>query len=173
MAAFIIRRLVGMVLVLLAVSFIVFLIFIVVPGGDPAQRIAGKVCDDEQNIANIRQDWGFDQAVPVQYYDHDEEAFTGELVSYTNQTNVVTRSSRGCPATFSLAIGAAIIWFGFWVLVGAISAVTAGRISDRAITVLALIGISLPVVLARPDRSLLPRRGRQDDVRSRTAATSR
>ena len=43
MVAFIIRRLFGMILVLLAVSFIVYLIFIVIPGGDPAQRIAGKV----------------------------------------------------------------------------------------------------------------------------------
>src|SRR2546423_9656003 len=51
----------------------------------------------------------------------------------------------GTPATLSLAIGAGIIWLGFGVLVGVISAVTAGRLSDRVITVLALIGISMPV----------------------------
>jgi peptide/nickel transport system permease protein len=49
------------------------------------------------------------------------------------------------PATFSLCIGAAIIWLGFGVLVGALSAVRAGRFSDKAITALALVGISLPV----------------------------
>ena len=38
MAAFVIRRFVGMIAVLIAVSFIVFLVFIVVPGGDPPPR---------------------------------------------------------------------------------------------------------------------------------------
>ena len=49
------------------------------------------------------------------------------------------------PATFSLTIGAGIIWLFFGILVGVISAVSAGRLSDRLITVLALIGISMPV----------------------------
>lgn len=42
MGAFIVRRLFGMILVLVAVSLIVYLIFIVIPGGNPALRIAGK-----------------------------------------------------------------------------------------------------------------------------------
>jgi peptide/nickel transport system permease protein len=49
------------------------------------------------------------------------------------------------PATFSLTIGAGIIWLFFGIVVGVISALTAGRLSDRVITVLALIGISMPV----------------------------
>ena len=53
MAAFIVRRSVGAILVLAAVSFITFAIFIVIPGGDPAERMAGKNATDE-NIANIR-----------------------------------------------------------------------------------------------------------------------
>ena len=59
----------------------------------------------------------------------------------------------GLPATISLAVGAAIIWLFFGVLVGIISAITAGRWSDRTITILALVGISMPVfwlgILAR------------------------
>jgi peptide/nickel transport system permease protein len=142
--AFLIRRFVGMVLVLIAVSFIVFLIFIVVPGGDPAQRIAGRTAT-QQNIENIRHDWGFDQPFYVQYYDMMKKAFTNNLVSYTNQTRVVSQIKQGLPATFSLAIGAGIIWLFFGIVVGVVSAVKAGRLSDRVITVLALIGISMPV----------------------------
>jgi peptide/nickel transport system permease protein len=142
--AFLIRRFVGMVLVLVAVSFIVFLIFIVVPGGDPAQRIAGRTAT-AQNIENIRHDWGFDQPFYVQYKDMMEKAFTNELVSYSNQTEVVSQIKQGLPATFSLAIGAGIIWLFWGIVVGVISAVTAGRWSDRLVTVLALIGISMPV----------------------------
>jgi len=141
---FLIRRVIGAALVCLAVTFIVFVIFIVVPGGDPAQRIAGKNAT-QQNIINIRHSWGFDQPFYVQYWDMLKKMFNGDLVSYTSQQNVVGQIVQGMPATFSLTIGAGIIWLFFGILVGVISAITAGRLSDRVITVLALIGISMPV----------------------------
>jgi peptide/nickel transport system permease protein len=144
MLAFLARRIVGAVLVMVAVTFIVFVIFIVVPGGDPAVRIAGKNANDT-NIANIRHDWKFDRPFYEQYWVMLDKMFTGSLVSYTNQQNVVSQIVQGMPATFSLTIGAGIIWLFFGILVGVISAVRAGRWSDRLITVLALIGISLPV----------------------------
>src|SRR6202035_5666017 len=81
----------------------------------------------------------------VQRYDLVKALFTAKLYSYYDGTNVVSQIKQGLPGTFSLAIGAGIIWFGFGVLVGTISAVKAGRFSDRAITALALIGISIPV----------------------------
>jgi peptide/nickel transport system permease protein len=151
-AAFIIRRTLGAVIVLAVVSFLTFCIFIVIPGGDPAERMAGKNATDE-NIANIRETWGFDQPFYVQYAKMMQKVFTGDLISYTTQQDVIAEIKRGLPATLSLAIGAAIIWLFFGVLVGVISAVTAGRWSDRAITILALVGISMPVfwlgILAR------------------------
>ena len=152
MAAFIVRRSIGAIIVLAVVSFITFAIFIVIPGGDPAERMAGKNATDE-NIANIRETWGFDQPFYVQYGKMMEKVFSGDLISYTTQQNVIQEIKRGLPATISLAVGAAIIWLFFGVLVGVISAVTAGRWSDRGITILALIGISMPVfwlgILAR------------------------
>jgi peptide/nickel transport system permease protein len=144
MLAFVVRRLIGAAAVLVAVSFIVFLIFIVVPGGDPAVRIAGKNAND-QLIASIRHNWGFDQNFLVQYKTMMQKAFSGDLVSYTNQTDVVDQIKEGLPATLSLSIGAAIIWLFFGILVGIVSAVSAGRWSDRVVTVIALIGISMPV----------------------------
>jgi peptide/nickel transport system permease protein len=143
-AAFLVRRVLGMILVLLAVSFIVFLIFVVIPGGDPAERIAGRTAT-QQNIENIRKKLALDKPFYVQYWRLMKSTFDNTLVSYTNQQNVRSQIIQGIPATFSLAIGAGIIWLGFGVLVGVISAVTAGRLSDRVITVLALIGISMPV----------------------------
>ena len=144
MAAFLVRRIIGAILVCIAVTFIVFVIFIVVPGGDPAQRIAGKNATP-QNIENIRKDWGFDRPFYVQYYRMMDKMFSGTLVSYTSQQNVLQQIEQGMPATFSLAIGAGIIWLFFGILVGVISAIKAGKLSDRVITVLALIGISMPV----------------------------
>jgi peptide/nickel transport system permease protein len=148
MVAFIIRRLFGMVLVLLAVSFIVYLIFIVIPGGNPALRIAGKVATPG-NIKAIEVKLGLNHhgffGFFHQWFDMVKALFTGTLVSYYDGTNVVQQIKEGLPATFSLAVGAGIIWLGFGVIVGTISAVTAGRASDKVITAGALIGISLPV----------------------------
>jgi peptide/nickel transport system permease protein len=138
------RRVMGAILVCIAVTFIVFVIFIVVPGGDPAQRIGGKNATP-QLIVNIRHTWGFDRPFYYQYWVLIKKMFSGELVSYTSQQNVISQIVHGMPATFSLTIGAGIIWLFFGILVGVISAVTAGRLSDRLITVFALIGISMPV----------------------------
>jgi len=144
MLAFLVRRLIGMVLVLAAVSFIVYFVFVIIPGGDPATRIAGKLAT-QTNIDEIRQRLGLDKPFVVQWFDMVKALFTGELRSYFTQLNVRQQIIEGLPVTFSLSIGAAIIWFFFGVVVGVLAAVKAGRLSDRLITVLALIGISMPV----------------------------
>jgi peptide/nickel transport system permease protein len=144
MLAFLIRRLLGAFLVLVAVSFITYLIFIKIPGGDPAPRIAGRTAT-EQNIQDIREKLHLNDPFYEQYWGMMKSLFNGSLVSYSSQLNVVDQIKQGIPATFSLCIGAAIIWLFFGILVGLISAVTAGGLSDRTITVLALIGISMPV----------------------------
>jgi len=144
MARFVVRRLIGMVLVLFAVSVIGFLIFNVSPNTPPAQRMAGKNATP-QLVASITKEWGFDKPLPVQYATMMKKVFTGELISYNSQANVDEEIIKGIPATFSLCIGAAIIWMFFGVLFGYISATRAGSLTDRALTVLAVIGISIPV----------------------------
>jgi peptide/nickel transport system permease protein len=154
MLAFILRRLIGMVAVLFAVSLLVFVIFILVPGGDPASRMAGKN-PTRDNVQNIRHKWGFDKPFYVQYVKMMEKAANGilpgkhgeydVLTSFQNRQNVTKEIEKGIPATFSLCIGAGIIWLFFGIVVGVISAVKAGRWSDRLITTLALVGVSMPV----------------------------
>jgi peptide/nickel transport system permease protein len=144
MARFVVRRLASMVVVLLAVSVLTFLIFNVIPNGDPAVRMAGKQPTESQ-IEAIREEWGFDEPLYVQYWTTMEKLFTGDMVSYFTQLNVVEEIWKGVPRTFSLAIGAAIIWMAFGVAFGLYSAMRAGKVSDRLITVLALVGISMPV----------------------------
>jgi peptide/nickel transport system permease protein len=144
MARFAIRRLLGMLAVLFAISVIVFLIFNVIPNSDPAVRIAGKNASPEL-IASVEETWGFDDSLPVQYWSMMKLIFTGELVSYSSQLDVDEQILEGIPATFSLCIGAAVIWLFFGILFGYLSAVRAGGLTDRALTVLALIGISIPV----------------------------
>jgi peptide/nickel transport system permease protein len=144
MGAFIIRRVVGMVLVLVAVSFIVYFIFVKIPGGDPAQRIAGKVATPG-NIHAIRIKLGLNHSFVIQWWDMMKSLLDGTLVSYSDQLNVVGQIKQGIPATFSLCIGAGIIWLGFGIFMGVFAAARAGRWSDRTITLLALVGVSMPV----------------------------
>jgi peptide/nickel transport system permease protein len=144
MARFIVRRLLGMVLVLFAISVLTFLIFNVIPNGDPALRIAGRHPTKGQ-LEAIRSQWGFDKPLYVQYGKTMQQVFSGDLVSYSTQINVVDEIRRGIPRTFALAIGAAIMWMAFATALGLYTAMRAGRFSDRFLTVLALIGISMPV----------------------------
>ena len=144
MARFIVRRLLGMVVVLFAVSVLVFLIFNVIPNSDPAQRMAGKNATP-QLVASITEEWGFDDSLPQQYLTMMKKIFSGDVISYEGRENVDERIVEGIPATFSLCIGAAVIWMFFGILFGYLSAVRAGGLLDRALTIVAVAGISMPV----------------------------
>ena len=144
MGRFVLRRLISMLFVLFAISVLSFSIFNVIPGGDPAVRMAGRNANQEQ-IAAIRKEWGFEKPVYVQYVKTMEKVFTGDLVSYSSRLNVIDEIKKDIPRTFALAIGAAIIWMVFAVALGLFTALRAGRFSDRLLTVLALVGVSMPV----------------------------
>jgi peptide/nickel transport system permease protein len=144
MAKFVARRLVGMIFVLFAISVIVFLIFAVIPNSDPAARIAGKNATP-QLISQVEEDFGFNDPLPVQYAKTMKQIFTGELQSYSSRQNVDEQIWKGVPVTMSLCIGAALIWMTLAICFGYLSAVRAGMFTDRALTILALIGISMPV----------------------------
>jgi peptide/nickel transport system permease protein len=144
MGRFVVRRVVQMAVVMFAVSVLTFLIFNVMPGGDPALRMAGRQPDPGQ-LERIRQDWGFNEPIYTQYLKTMGKVFSGDLVSYSTQQNVWEELKGRIPRTFALAIGAAIMWMLFATALGLYTAVKAGRFADRSLTILALIGISMPV----------------------------
>jgi peptide/nickel transport system permease protein len=146
MARFLVRRLLAMILVLFAISVLTFLIFQAIPNGDPAVRLGGRNSTPQTREA-IRKDWGFDKPIWEQYGITMKKIFTGTVVSYSQQINVVDEIKRDLPATLSLAIGAGVIWLGFGILFGVISAVKAGKFTDTGLTVLSLVGVSTPVFL--------------------------
>jgi peptide/nickel transport system permease protein len=144
MARFTVRRVGQMFLVMFAVSVLTFLIFNVLPGGDPALRMAGRQPQPEQ-LERIREDWGFNEPVYVQYVKTMGQVLGGDLVSYTTQQNVFDELKGRIPRTFALAIGAAILWMLVATVLGLYTAMRAGKFSDRFLTILALVGISMPV----------------------------
>jgi len=141
---FTVRRLAQTFFVLIALSIVTFVIFNVIPNGDPALRLAGRT-PNPAVVQQIREDFGFNDPLHVQYANLMAKTFKGELESYANGTNVREELLRGLPNTASLVIGAALIWVSLGILFGVLSARYAGRIPDRVITSLGIVGISLPV----------------------------
>ena len=144
MTRFAVRRVGQMLVVLFAVTVLTFLIFNVIPGGDPALRMAGRQPDPGQ-LEIIREQWGFNEPIYTQYAKTMEKVFNGDLISYSTQQNVIDEIKDRAPRTFALAIGAAILWMVVSVALGLFNAVHAGQFSDRFLTMLALVGISMPV----------------------------
>jgi peptide/nickel transport system permease protein len=70
---------------------------------------------------------------------------TRDLISYGSHTKVIPEIAAAAPVTFSLVIGAALIWVVFSILTGVAAAVFRGTIIDPILMIIALIGISMPV----------------------------
>ena len=149
MARFIVRRLIGMVAVLFAVSVLIFFVTTVLPNANPAQQLAGKNATPVL-VKSIEEEWGFDESLPKQYLNMMEKAFTGDLTSYKPRINVQEQVIERIPATISLSVGAAVIWLFFGLLLGYLSAIRAGGWLDRVLTGVAIAGVSIPVFLIAP-----------------------
>ena len=145
MARFVVRRIIVMVALLFAISLVTFLLFIVVlPNGNPAALIAGRLANPaEVHLISVR--YGFDKPIWVQYIKTMANIFNGTAYSYQSNFNVLDEIRAGFPATLSLALGAGIIWLLSSIVVGTLAAVRAGRYTDRVLTVLSMIGVSMPV----------------------------
>jgi peptide/nickel transport system permease protein len=146
MIAFVIRRLIASVLVMFALSVLVFLIFYATPGVDPAARIAGRNADPE-TLKQVRHDFGLDRPLPVQYAIMMRKLFISrDLTSFVNRgVKVVPQIADTAPVTLSLVFGAAIIWVVVAIALGLAAAVMRGTFVDPLLMILGLIGISMPV----------------------------
>jgi peptide/nickel transport system permease protein len=144
--AFIIRRLIASVLVMFALSVLVFLIFYATPGVDPAARIAGRNADPE-TLKQVRHDFGLDRPLPVQYAIMMKKLFISrDLTSFVNRgVKVVPEIADTAPVTLSLVFGAAVIWVLVAIAMGLAAAVMRGTFVDPLLMILGLIGISMPV----------------------------
>jgi peptide/nickel transport system permease protein len=146
MWAFVIRRLLGLVVVLFAISVMTFLIFFATPGIDPSRQLAGRN-PDPSTIAAVKHQFGLDRPLPVRYALMMKRLFISrDLVSYGNQAlKVVPAITDAAPVTFSVVIGAAILWVLGSIVIGVLMVTFKGSFVDPLLMILALIGISMPV----------------------------
>jgi ABC-type dipeptide/oligopeptide/nickel transport system permease component len=141
--AYLARRLVLTVPVLLGVATLVFALIHFIPG-DPARAILGDVAS-ETDIAQLRQQLGLDRPLPAQYV-----AFLGGLaradlgVSLRTGTPVAGQILERLPATFELAFAAILFAFACAIPLGIVAAVWRGTVVDHSAMTLSLAGVSMP-----------------------------
>jgi peptide/nickel transport system permease protein len=133
------------VLVMWASTIVVFLLFFVGPGPNQVARtFAGRLATPAR-IAQIKHDLHLDQPIYLQYLHWVGNLLQGNLgYDYYKGQSVNTVVAAALPATISLVIGAAILWIGYGVISGIISAVRPRTLLDRSFTVSALFFYSMP-----------------------------
>jgi peptide/nickel transport system permease protein len=146
MSAYIIRRLLWSVLLLLVISFLTYVMFYVMPSADPALLRAGRQPTPER-VAAIREQLGLDKPFYVQYFNYIKNLVLHFDFGYSYQNNIAVRETLfdRLPATASLAIGGAVVWLLIGIPIGIISAIKRGTILDRMAMTGALLAISAPV----------------------------
>jgi len=146
MAAFLIRRIVLGLVVLWVMTAVVFVMFFVAPH-NVANLIAGRQATP-QTVALVKHRLGLDRPVLVQYRDYMWQLLHGNLgYSFYNSSSVRSLIWQRVPVTFSLALGAAVLWLLIGVSAGVLAATRPRTKSDRAVTVGALFFYSMPSFL--------------------------
>ena len=160
MGRYIVRRSLWVVVLLLIISVVTFGIFYILPS-DPAALSAGKNSSPEE-IALIEKKLGLDKpvflATDSQFVSYIKGVVVGREIggndcpapcfgySFKNELPVFETIKDRLPVTFSVTIGAAILWLLMGVSVGIISALKKGTVVDRAAMMTSLAGVSLPII---------------------------
>jgi peptide/nickel transport system permease protein len=146
-----VRRLIWAAAVVLVVTMVTFLIFFLMPPGDPALRFAGRAPSPE-TIQRIREDFGLDKPWYHQYgifvknfFTGDEWGWPGLGFSYDTRIPVREELLNRLPRSLLLIGGGAILWVLLGLTIGIISAIKRGTRLDRAAMGFALFGVSAPV----------------------------
>ena len=143
MAAYLVRRLVQSMLILLGVSFITFLLLYVLPA-DPVRQIAGRSATPE-TVENIRKQLGLDQPFFVQYGRYLWGLLQGDMGrSYLQKTEVAALIASRLPATLLLMLGAILSELVIGLSMGIAAAVWRGKWPDQVLMMTSFVTVSAP-----------------------------
>lgn len=143
MPAYLLRRLIQSVLILIGVSFITFFLLYVLPA-DPVRQIAGRSATP-QTVENIRQQLGLDQPFVVQYWRYLSGLVQGDMGrSYLQKTEVADLIASRLPATLLLMVAAIVCELALGVTMGIVAALTRGRLADQALMIGSFLAVSAP-----------------------------
>ena len=137
------NRLLSAIPVVLGITIIVFLIISLIPG-DPATAILGSYATPE-NVAKINKDLGLDKSLPERYLIWLGNIIQGDFGrSFSLNRPVIDEVMERFNATLILSGTAFVLCSFFGILVGTISAARQYTFTDKFITFIVLIGISIP-----------------------------
>jgi peptide/nickel transport system permease protein len=143
-SAYITRRLVSMVPVLLLVSMLAFALLYVLPG-DPAVAMLGENAGNQQTYLALRHDLGLDQPLYLQYLNWLGRVLRGDL-GHSIRTNEPVSTVLIQRAPVSLYLGAAglLVGLALGLSVAVVSALRPGSRVDSLGTVVAMGGVAIP-----------------------------
>ena len=143
MGRFLIRRLLGALIVVIGVSTIVFVVLRFT--GDPVALLAPPESSKE-DLEAYRRLLGLDKPVPVQYVEFMRGLATGDLGESFRYSEPVTRLVlERLPATIQLALAAIIFALAFAIPLGVLAAVKRDSIFDTVASIFAFVGMAMPV----------------------------
>jgi peptide/nickel transport system permease protein len=145
MLAFIVRRLVQAVIVMLVVAFVSFSLFQFV--GDPVVAMLGQDATETQRD-ELRRDLGLDKPIAVQFATFVGNAVRGDFgLSYRQGRKVSTLIQERLPATLELSLAAAALALLVGIPMGVYTALRRKGFLANFFLAVSLIGVSLPTFL--------------------------
>ncbi len=145
MLAFILRRLIQAVVVMVSVAFIAFLLFQYV--GDPVVGLLGQDATPEQ-VRELRADLGLDRPFVVQFWHFLAHAAQGEFgMSLRQGTKVSGLIAERFPATLEMVMVAAVLALAVGIPMGVYAALRRGSALSQVFMTISLLGVSLPTFL--------------------------
>jgi peptide/nickel transport system permease protein len=145
MIAFVLRRLIQAVIVMVVVAFIAFLLFQYV--GDPVVFLLGQNAKPDQ-IRELRAALGLDQPFFVQFWHFLVNAAQGEFGLSLRQGAKVSRLiGERFPATLELSLVAAVLAVVIGIPIGVYTALRRGGLLSQVFMTVSLLGVSLPTFL--------------------------
>jgi peptide/nickel transport system permease protein len=140
----IVRRLLQMVVTLIALSALIFIWLRSLPGGPVDAMLGERATPAKREL--LRQALGYDQPLWVQYGKFVKRIAVGDLGASTRSGDLVTNVlGHAFPATIELSVFAMIFAIGLGIPLGYLAARHHGRIPDTAIVIGTLIGVAVPV----------------------------
>jgi peptide/nickel transport system permease protein len=148
MAAYIIRRLIWALVILVVLTIVVFMAMRLLPG-DPLQIYVAQSQISNitpEALEKLRHDYGLDRSLIVQYFDWAGKVLHGDLGhSIFFNDSVGTLIGRRLPITAQIGFTAFVIATILGTLTGLMAGLRRGKVTDQLITPLAYVGITIPV----------------------------
>ncbi len=142
MVTYLIRRVLWATVLLVAVTFVSYVIFFLVPA-NPARLMTGPQAPPDQ-VARVEKLLGLDDPVPIQYARFMKKLVLEQSLgrSFATRQEVNDIIARAAPVTASVVFGGVLIWLSIAFPIGILSALRPRSLLDRAAMIFVLIGVS-------------------------------